>query len=81
LWCRCRCARCNVNRLAHKKTAATAAAARRSVAGEAFLGHRLAWNARGVIADVKALKGLYVCRGLKSPRKTMSVQGLFAGTF
>jgi hypothetical protein len=36
-----------VNRLVNEKAAATAAAARRSAAGEALRGHRLAWNARG----------------------------------
>jgi hypothetical protein len=40
-----------VNRLVREKTAATAAAARRSAAGEALREQRLAWNARGVLAD------------------------------
>jgi hypothetical protein len=47
------------NRLVHEKTAATAAAARRSAAGEAFRGHRPAWNARGVLADGEALWAPY----------------------
>jgi|AntAceMinimDraft_5_1070358.scaffolds.fasta_scaffold51369_1 hypothetical protein len=40
-----------LNRLAHEETAATAAAARRSAAGEALREHRPTWNARGVLAD------------------------------
>jgi hypothetical protein len=42
------------NRLVHEKTAATAAAAHRNVAGEALREHRPAWNARGVLADDEA---------------------------
>jgi hypothetical protein len=40
-----------LNRLVHEKTAATAAVARRSAAGEALREHRPTWNARGVLAD------------------------------
>jgi hypothetical protein len=47
------------NRLVQEKTAATAAAARQSAAGEAFRGHRPAWNARGVLADGEALWAPY----------------------
>jgi hypothetical protein len=42
------------NRLVHEKTAATAAAARPSAACEALRDHRLAWNARGGLADREA---------------------------
>jgi hypothetical protein len=42
-------------RLVRKKTAATAAAARPSAAGEALWEHRQAWNARGGLADGEAV--------------------------
>jgi len=44
-----------LNRLVHEKTAATAAAASRSAAGEPFWEHRPTWNARGVLADGEAV--------------------------
>ena len=43
-----------LNRLVHEKTAATAAVARRSAAGEALREHRPTWNAWGVLADGEA---------------------------
>jgi hypothetical protein len=44
-----------LNRLVHEKTAATAAAASRSAAGEPLWEHRPTWNARGVLADGEAV--------------------------
>jgi|AntAceMinimDraft_1070359.scaffolds.fasta_scaffold52221_1 hypothetical protein len=48
-----------INRLVHEGTAAAAATARPSEAGEALwehrVTHRLAWSARGVLADDEAL--------------------------
>ena len=44
------------SRLARDKTGATAAAARLSSAGEALRENRLAWNARGGLADGESLR-------------------------
>jgi hypothetical protein len=45
------------NRPVHEETAATAAAARPSAAGDAMREHRLAWNAPGGLADGGAVCG------------------------
>jgi hypothetical protein len=43
-----------VIRLVHDETSATAAEARKSAAGEILRENRLAWKARGVLADDEA---------------------------